>query len=222
MSLRFASEHLADLRHDAPAGSIGVYRKPPPTDAGAKTLGSVSGRPDFMELSMHSVGTAERDNAVAWLAFEDEDVASRSRARLLVTAPTQHGVETLARRVHETGPRAQFPFVHTWAGDLPVEPRVLKEYCTGVAAAAAGGSVLISGVEEMPPAVQDALSELLAGLENAPAPCTEVRLISGTTVSLLDRVTAGTFSDRLFYRLNVIHLMQGDRPNGRLTRIPPR
>jgi DNA-binding NtrC family response regulator len=37
-----------------------------------------------------------------------------------------------------------------------------------------------------------------------------VRLIFGTTVSLLDRVTAGTFSDRLFYRLNVIHLTARD------------
>ena len=41
------------------------------------------------------------------------------------------------------------------------------------------------------------------------------------TVSLLDRVTAGTFSDRLFYRLNVIHLMQGDRSNGGPAPIGP-
>lgn len=161
---------------------------------------------------MHS--TAERDNALALLAVEAEDAARRSPTRVLITAATQHGVETIARRVHETGPRAQFPFVRTRAGDLPVEPKVLKEYCTGVLAAAAGGSVLISAIEEMPQAVQDALSELLAGLELAPTPGAEARLISGTTVTLLDRVTAGTFSDRLFYRLNVIHLMQGDRRNG--------
>jgi len=89
---------------------------------------------------------------------------------------------------------------------------VFKEYCTSVLAAAAGGSVLISATEEMPPAVQDALSELLAGLEFARSPSAEVRLISGTTVSLLDRVAAGTFSQRLLYRLNIIHLMAGDSP----------
>jgi len=163
---------------------------------------------------MHSVGTAERDNAVALLAVADEDVASRSPARLLITARTQQGVEILAHRVHEAGPRAQFPFLQTWAGDLPVEPQVLKKYCTSVLAAAAGGSVLICAVEEMPPAVQDALSELLAGLEFARSPSAEVRLISGTTVPLLDRVAAGTFSERLFYRLNIIHLMAGDSPPG--------
>ena len=38
----------------------------------------------------------------------------------------------------------------------------------------------------------------------------------------LDRVTAGTLPDRLFDQLNVIHLVQGDRPDGRPTRIRPR
>ena len=166
--------------------------------------------PHFMELPIHSVGTAEHDNAVALFAGEDEDVVSRSHARLLISAATQHGVETVAYRVHETGPRARFPFVHTSAGDLPVDPVVLKEYCTSVLAAAAGGSVLISAVEEMPPAVQDRLIELLAGLEFARTPSAAVRLISGTTVSLLDRIAAGTFSEQLFYRLNIIHLTAGD------------
>src|SRR5581483_8234424 len=65
----------------------------------------------------------------------------------------------------------------------------------------------ISLVEEMPQTVQDTLIELLDGLEFTRRPCDAVRLISGTTVSLLDRIAAGTFSDRLFYRLNIIHLM---------------
>jgi DNA-binding NtrC family response regulator len=161
---------------------------------------------------MHSVRTAGRNHTMALRAVEDEDLASRSAARLLISAPTQHGVETLARRVHETGPRVQFPFLHTWAGDLPVQPKVLKEYWTRVLATAAGGSVLLSAVEVMPPAVQDALIELLAELEFTRHPSAEIRLISGTTESLLDRVAAGTFSERLFYRLNIIHLMVG---NGR-------
>lgn len=154
--------------------------------------------------------TSEHDNAGAVLVGEDEDVASRSHARLLISAATQQGVETLARRIHGSGPRAQLPFVQTSADDLPVDPAVLKEYCTSVLAAAAGGSVLISAVEEMPPAVQDTLSELLLGPEFARGTSTGARLISGTTVSLLDRIAAGTFSEQLFYRLNIIHLTVGD------------
>jgi DNA-binding NtrC family response regulator len=171
---------------------------------------------------MLGVGIDELHSAVTFLAVEDEDAASRSGARLLITASTQQGVETLARRIHGTGLRAELPFIHTWACDLPIGAEALREHCSGFLDAAAGGSMLISDVEEMPPIVQDVLLELLAGLEFARRPSAAVRLISGTTVSLLDRVTAGTFSDRLFYRLNVIHLMQGGGPNGRPTPIRPR
>jgi DNA-binding NtrC family response regulator len=146
------------------------------------------------------------DHAPALLAVEDEDLVCRSPARLLITASTQHGVEIVARRVHDAGPRAGFPFVHASARDFPVEPDVLKEYCTRMLAAAARGSVLISGVEEMPSAVQEALGELLAGPGFTGGTSADARLISGSTVSLLDRVAAGAFSDRLFYRLNTIHV----------------
>jgi DNA-binding NtrC family response regulator len=133
-------------------------------------------------------------------AVTDEDVTGRSSARLLITASTQRGVETLARRIHEAGPRAQFPFIHKRARHLPIEPEALGPYCSSVLDAAAGGSILISAVEEMP----------LARLELARCPSAAVRLMSGTTVSLRDRVAARTFSARLFYRLNVIHLMARD------------
>jgi DNA-binding NtrC family response regulator len=97
----------------------------------------------------------------------------------------------------------------TRAGELRVGAQALRDDCAGLLDAAAGGSVLISAVEEMPALVQKALIDLLAGLESARRPSAAVRLISGTTVSLLDRVEAGTFSDRLFYRLNIIHLRAG-------------
>ncbi len=169
-----------------------------------------------MEPSMHHAWADEYGSAAALLAIQDEDVASRSPARLLITAPTPQAVETLALRIHERGPRARFPFVRTYAADLPVRPEVLRQYCASVLAAAAGGSMLISDVEETPPLVHDVLLEWLDSFESAPHPAA-VRLISGTTVSLLDRVTAGTFPDRLFYRLNIIHLVQGDRPLGAAT-----
>jgi hypothetical protein len=39
-----------------------------------------------MELSMHNLATAERGEALALLPIDDEDVVSRSPARLLITA----------------------------------------------------------------------------------------------------------------------------------------
>jgi DNA-binding NtrC family response regulator len=88
---------------------------------------------------------------------------------------------------------------------------MLRDTCSNLLDAAAGGTILISDVEELPPTVQRLLVELLAELEVTRAPSDAVRLIAGTTVSLLDRIAAGTFSDRLFYRLNAIHLSM---PNG--------
>jgi DNA-binding NtrC family response regulator len=93
--------------------------------------------------------------------------------------------------------------------ELPVGPELLKEYCARLLDSAAGGSLLVSAVEEMPAIVQDTLIDLLGGLESASMPSDTARLISGTTVSLRDRVAAGRFSERLFYRLNIIHLMVG-------------
>ena len=154
----------------------------------------------------------QKDDALALLAVEDVHAASQSPSRLLITASTQQSVETLARRIHGSGPRAQFPFVMTSAGELPVGAQALRDGCVCVLDAAAGGSVLVSAVEEMPAAVQEALIDLLAGLESARRPSAAVRLISGTTVSLLDRVAAGRFSERLFYRLNIIHLVAGAGP----------
>jgi DNA-binding NtrC family response regulator len=157
-----------------------------------------------------SLRFASEQFARATIHTADEEVASRSSARLLITASTQHEVETVARRVHGGGSRAPFPFVHIGGGEFPVEREILQQYWTSVLAAAAGGSILISAVEETPPAVQDELVEWLARLEFARRPSAEVRLISGTTVSLFDRVAAGAFSDRLFYRLNIIQVRVGD------------
>jgi DNA-binding NtrC family response regulator len=171
---------------------------------------------------MHNPGPAERVDAVALLAVADEELANQSPARLLITAPTEHGVETLARRIHGAGPRAQFPFVQTWAVELPVGPELLKAYCARLLNSAAGGSLLVNAFEEMPATVQDAMIDLLGSLESGRLPSDTARLISGTTVSLRDRVAAGTFSERLFYRLNIIHLMVGNGSEGVLVQEAPR
>jgi len=161
---------------------------------------------------MHHAGTPEPLRALVWPAVADEDVAADSAARLLITGATQRGVEALARRIHDAGRRAQFPFVHMRARKLPIDPESLKEHCSRVLEEAAGGSMLISDVEDMPPVVQERLIDFLAELELASRPSVSVRFVFGTTVSLLERVAAGTFSARLFYLVNIIHVVAGDGP----------
>jgi DNA-binding NtrC family response regulator len=160
---------------------------------------------------MHRVGIPARTEVLAPTTVEDEDVAAHSASRLLISGASRQGVETLARRIHGAGRRAPFPFLQQQASHLPIEAATLRAHCARVLDAAAGGSMLISDVEDLPPVVQGMLIELLAELESASCRSPAVRLISGTTVALFDRVLAGTFSAPLFYRLNIIHLVAGDR-----------
>ena len=159
---------------------------------------------------MHEVRSAGDATSVAGQPVEDEELASRSSARLLISGLTEEGVQMLARRIHMSGPRADSPFVHTRAAEFPVGTTALREFCIHFLTAADGGSVLISAIEEMPASVQGTLMALLQRLEAEGVPSGAVRLISGTTVSLMERVTAGMFSAPLFYRLNMIHLNMGD------------
>jgi DNA-binding NtrC family response regulator len=140
---------------------------------------------------------------------DDERVAAQTSARVLISGATSQYVAIVARRVHMLGDRERFPFVEAGASALPPEAGRLTTCCAALLDAAAGGSMLLSDVEEMSPQVQEHLIELLARLAFEREPSAAVRLISGTTVSLLDRVVAGAFSARLFYQLNVIHIEPG-------------
>jgi DNA-binding NtrC family response regulator len=159
---------------------------------------------------MHTVGTALPRNARALLALDDDDMAGRSAASLLITAHAPREAEDVARRLHSASMRAEFPFLRIEAGDFPIDPRRLRETCSNLLDDAAGGTLFINDVEEMPRLVQDVLVEMLAELQLARAASIAVRVVSGTTVSLLDRIVAGTFSERLFYQLNIIHLTVED------------
>jgi DNA-binding NtrC family response regulator len=127
----------------------------------------------------------EPPDGATFVSVEDEHAASQSVLPLLITASTPRAVETLARRIHGTGQRAELPFVHISGRDLPIGAQALTERCSGLLDAAAGGSVLISDVEEMARIVQDVLLEAReTGIRSSHTAA--VRLMARTTVSLLD------------------------------------
>jgi DNA-binding NtrC family response regulator len=138
---------------------------------------------------------------------EDEEIAGRSDVPLLITADTRYEVERLARRIHDAGRRSPHPFVPVRVRAWPDTARTIRKRWSAVFGAAAGGTVFLNGVEDMSPVFQDVLIEMIDDLQRTQTPSTAARLVSGTTVSLLDRIKAGTFSERLFYRLNFIHLV---------------
>jgi transcriptional regulator of acetoin/glycerol metabolism len=93
------------------------------------------------------------------------------------------------------------------AAALPTDATVFAAACARLLDAASGGSLLLTNVEEVSTFGQESLIETLAELQGARDPLAAVRLIAGTTVILHDRVATSTFSERLFYRLNIIHVV---------------
>lgn len=140
-------------------------------------------------------------------ALDDEQLAALHDDRtLLISAGAATEVEALARRVHAASGRASFPFVGASAGAFPIDAVALRQTCAALLDAASGGSLLLADIECTPAAVQHLLIDVLEQLQSARAPAAGVRLIAGTTVPLYERAVAGLFSERLFYRLNLIHL----------------
>jgi DNA-binding NtrC family response regulator len=149
-------------------------------------------------------------------AIEDEALAARcATTNTLITADCAAAVERIARRIHMASPCVASPFVKLDAAALPIGAAALMETCVDLLDAARSGSVLLSEVERMPAIVQDRWIETVTCLQASRDPSWRVRLIAGTTTSLRDRVTNGTFSERLFYWLNVIHVVA---KNGATTR----
>ena len=145
----------------------------------------------------------EQDHAI-------EDVALAARyagPSILITADCAASVERLARRIHAASDRAAFPFVRIAAATLPMDAAGLTERCADLLDTARGGSLLLTDVEQMPAFVQNRLLETVDGLQAALEPTCRVRLLAGTTTALYERIADGTFAERLFYRLNIIHLV---------------
>jgi DNA-binding NtrC family response regulator len=139
---------------------------------------------------------------------EDEEAAVLHAAtRFLISAADAGDVVTVARRIHAASVRGAFPFVHLSAAALPTDATAFGEACANLLDAASGGTLLLTHVEDMPTIVQRSLIETLAALQGARDPLATVRLVAGTTALLRDHIADGTFSEHLFYRLNVIHIV---------------
>ena len=108
-------------------------------------------------------------------------MAARSPLTFLITGPSGDIVETVARRIHTVRFDDAAPFVAMRASLFPCHPERLQQHLAKPIERAAGGSLVL----REPP------------LGCRPA----VRLIAGTTVSLLERIGAGHFLEGLFYRL---------------------
>lgn len=149
---------------------------------------------------------------------------ARSQAPLHITGESGTGKELVARLIHESGSRADAPFVPVNCGAIPSELMESELFghkrgsFTGAVAdkrgliqSAEGGTLFLDEVADLPLHMQVKLLRVIQ--EKAVRPIGEqreqavdVRVLSATHKKLTDLVSQGRFREDLYYRINVIEI----------------
>ena len=125
---------------------------------------------------------------------EDIECASRSTANVLISGGDRASRAEVAQIIHAQRGRAAGPLLR------PDDAAPVPEY-------PGGSTVFIEEVGELSSPMQKWLMRLL---DRQAEPRTGERLfglIAGTRYDLIGRIANASFDARLFYRLNVIHIM---------------
>lgn len=124
----------------------------------------------------------------------DLQCALTNTSPVLITAPAEVAV-AVAARIHRNSLNRRGAFLTVDCGRTHLPEQLDVVFDT----AAPRGTVFLRDVDRLAPALQALLYFRIAPLG--------VRVIAATSVSLLCAASEGAFDERLFYRLNQIHLV---------------
>jgi two-component system nitrogen regulation response regulator NtrX len=138
-------------------------------------------------------------------------------SRVLITGPAGVGKEIAARVIHNWSPRSKAPFVVLPAAMMSpdrVEEELFGSEGEGVVRPgllehAHGGTLFLDEIADMPLTTQGKVLRVLTDQSyhriGGQRPVkVDVRVLSATSKSLSDEISAGRFREDLFYRLNVV------------------
>ena len=149
---------------------------------------------------------------------EDIACAMHTHVPVLITSRDSKERQRIAHAIHAGSTCAQGPFVSVNCAGLR-KPLLATDLFgnrsehlaghdeSGALARAHGGIIFLDEVGELRPPVQALLCQFLATGAVHSTLAVDVRVITASSRSLFERVLTREFSEDLFYRLNVIHIL---------------
>jgi two-component system response regulator PilR (NtrC family) len=152
------------------------------------------------------------------------DKVARSQAPVHISGESGTGKELVARLIHESGPRAEGPFVPVNCGAIPSELMESEFFGhrkgsftgaisdkAGLVQSADGGTLFLDEIADLPLPMQVKLLRVIQEKTVRPVGASSeqpanARILSATHKNLGAMVAAGEFREDLYYRINVIEL----------------
>ncbi|NIL94529.1 MAG: response regulator [Woeseiaceae bacterium] len=152
------------------------------------------------------------------------DKVARSQAPVHISGESGTGKELVARLIHESGPRADGPFVPVNCGAIPAELMESEFFGhrkgsftgavsdkIGLVQSADGGTLFLDEIADLPLSMQVKLLRVIQEKSVRPVGSSaeepsDARILSATHKSLGKMVASGEFREDLYYRINVIEL----------------
>ena len=152
------------------------------------------------------------------------DKVARSQAPVHISGESGTGKELVARLIHESGPRADGPFVPVNCGAIPADLMESEFFGhrkgsftgavsdkVGLVQSAASGTLFLDEIADLPLAMQVKLLRVIQEKTVRPVGASQeeaanARILSATHKNLSEMVADGEFREDLYYRINVIEL----------------
>ena len=149
---------------------------------------------------------------------------AQSQAPVHISGESGTGKELVARMIHDSGPRAEGPFVPVNCGAIPADLMESEFFGhrkgaftgavndkAGLVQCARDGTLFLDEIADLPLAMQVKLLRVIQEKTVRPVGASQeesvdVRILSATHKNLSQMVADGEFREDLYYRINVIEL----------------